>query len=368
VRTVGLAAALMILAVATGCGGAGSEETLQHVTVSAPPQRQARLVAIRGRYDEGRTRREVVTLTDDGTNVRVVTHLPSEGLQGASEPKWAPDADRIFFTGSLGERAGADYHYEETDLFLVEPDGSGLRRLTDARDAFAPVPSPDGTTLAFARREHQGTIPFTDGLWLMGTGGGDERRLLDAQEGQIDVPGSWSPDGETLAFTRCQFAEPEENGMQPNTCGIYIVARDGSDVRKLAERARWPSFSEDGERIAFVSDRDENGTIRTGEDEQAFANELYVIDADGDDQRRVTSTEALDEEAPAWDPGGRRLAYEREGPASFALQLMIVALDGSCATAIAGEAARGDTEAVHFWQPSWRPGRLLGEAARLNCK
>lgn len=56
-----------------------------------------------------------------------------------------------------------------------------------------------------------------------------------------------------------------------------------------------PEFSPDGRRIAFVSRRDGNG-------------EIYVIDADGGNLRRLTST-AEDEGRPTWSPDGRHLVF-----------------------------------------------------------
>jgi Tol biopolymer transport system component len=156
--------------------------------------------------------------------------------------------------------------------------------------------------------------------------------------------------------------------MQENTCDVFAVAPDGSGLRKLAERASMPAFSPDGGEIAFVGDRDENGTHRTGSDEQAFANDLYVMDADGSDVRRLTETESLDEQTPAWYPDGSVIAYAREGPNDFEKQLMLVKADGSCETRIAGDAsARNAIETPSFEQPAWRPGRITGEAPALDC-
>jgi Tol biopolymer transport system component len=90
--------------------------------------------------------------------------------------------------------------------------------------------------------------------------------------------------------------------------------------------------------------------------------------ADGGDQRRLTSTESLDEETPSWAPDGARLAYGREGPSSFAHQIMVVDADGSCPAVIAGQATRSALSTPDFARPMWRPGRILGPAPRRECK
>lgn len=79
---------------------------------------------------------------------------------------------------------------------------------------------------------------------------------------------------------------------------MQTASRTGSDVRELAERASAPVYAPDGDRIAFVTDRDEHGLHATGSDENAFANELYAMDSDGGDAQRLTDTDELDEGSP----------------------------------------------------------------------
>jgi Tol biopolymer transport system component len=79
------------------------------------------------------------------------------------------------------------------------------------------------------------------------------------------------------------------------------------------------------------------------------------MDADGDDQRRLTETESLDEAAPSWSPDGSRIAYAREGPARFTQQLMIVNADGSQPTRLIGDASVAKIDVPWFTAPAWRP-------------
>lgn len=92
------------------------------------------------------------------------------------------------------------------------------------------------------------------------------------------------------------------------------------------------------------------------------------MDADGDDPKRLTETEGLDEEIPAWSPDGERIAYAREGPARFVHQLMVVSADGSCPTRIAGDGSVSDVRKTRgYTQPAWRPGRIKGARPKLEC-
>ena len=82
---------------------------------------------------------------------------------------------------------------------------------------------------------------------------------------------------------------------------------DGRNQRNLTrhplrdvQKGDWFRWSPDGRRIAFTTNRDGN-------------TELYVMNADGSGQRRLTRTPERFEGNPAWSPDGSRIAFQREG-------------------------------------------------------
>ncbi len=80
---------------------------------------------------------------------------------------------------------------------------------------------------------------------------------------------------------------------------IYVVDANGSDLKRLTEEPaddRHPVWSPDGSKIAFESRRDGN-------------RELYVMDSDGSNVIRLISNLA-DDQYPAWSPDGTELAFE----------------------------------------------------------
>jgi Tol biopolymer transport system component len=361
---------LLALGLLAGCDlNDDGREVPRSVPSVAPPQEDARIAAIR--LGPGNPPRlALITLGDDGSKVRVLFEAPNGGIERLGPlgpPAWSPDAQRVYFVGVLRGREGDRFRYYESDVFVLAANGGEPRRITTSRDVNTAVPSPDGKTLLVSRDEHPGTRPFTTGLWLLDADGGNPRRLFDAEEGRLEFAGSWSPDGGTIAFTRCTFEPPDRQGFIENTCGVYTVSPDGSGLRELAERSAQPAFSPDGRFIAFVSDRDDNGEIPRGEDENSFANELYVMDADGDDQRRLTDTESLDEATPTWSADSARIAFARQGPASFVDQLMVVNADGTCPTRLIGNADKASVNTPWSSSPAWRPGPLTGELAALDC-
>ena len=101
----------------------------------------------------------------------------------------------------------------------------------------------------------------------------------------------WSPDGSRIAFTSQRDRNDE----------IYVMDADGSNQRRLTNdpaQEWWSSWSPDGSRIAFVSNRDGN-------------NEIYVMDADGSNQQRLTNNPAGDS-IPSWSADGSRITFQSD--------------------------------------------------------
>lgn len=123
---------------------------------------------------------------------------------------------------------------------------------------------------------------------------------------------SWSPDGASLLVSVLEFTDAAPGYAYR----IWKLDPAGADPAPLTEGPRdyWTSWSPDGARIAFAAPAD------TG------ALDVFTINADGTDRRRLTSDEA-DDTQPAWSPDGRRIAFisHRSGIG----QLWIMNADGT---------------------------------------
>lgn len=89
---------------------------------------------------------------------------------------------------------------------------------------------------------------------------------------------------------------------------LYVGNADGSDITELSHNDVWDTgavFSPDGKQIAFYSDRDGDRNLPYAE--RNF--EIYVMNVDGTDVRRLTNNPAWDGH-PSWSPSGRKIAYE----------------------------------------------------------
>jgi Tol biopolymer transport system component len=142
----------------------------------------------------------------------------------------------------------------------------------------------------------------------------------------VDHGGSLVSEQGQIAFTRAtKFTSSDLESED------YTINVDGSGERRLTDSPglnAFPSWSPDGERIVFATDRDGNW-------------ELYTMDADGSGQRRLTNTPA-DEAVPAWSPEGEKIAYVTDVLENPAIHVMNA--DGS-----------GHKHLVDGNWPSWSP-------------
>jgi TolB protein len=138
---------------------------------------------------------------------------------------------------------------------------------------------------------------------------------------------TWSPDGTKIAFTSDRDGNLE----------IYTMNPDGTGVVRLTSNAaedEGPSWSPDGTKIAFASSRDGNF-------------EIYTMNADGTGVLRLTSNAAEDVES-AWSPDGTKIAFasSREELPSGNFQVYTMNTDGTGVVRLAARLGR---------EPGWSP-------------
>ena len=172
------------------------------------------------------------------------------------------------------------------EIYVMNADGENQIRLTNhpVEDA-APSWSPNGRRIVFVSNRNGGNYQ----IYVMDDDGKNVRRIT---EGTHDSTPAWSPDGRTIAY------DGHEDGEENRK--IRLIAPDGTNRRRLAgDIPSWDvsaAWSPDSQRIAFVSSRG------------IWGNEIYVMDADGTNQQRLTR-DGLDDRGPAWSPDGGKIAF-----------------------------------------------------------
>ena len=172
----------------------------------------------------------------------------------------------------------------------------------------------------------QAQIAFTsdrdgnDEIYVMDANGKNLRRLTNNRH--ADGSPSWSPDGKRIVFTSHRDEHAHIKHGWP-TSEIYVMDADGGNQQRLTENHvhdLTPVWSPDSERIVFASDRDEPRPYC----------DIYVMDADGSNIQRLTN-HRFDERYPSWSPDGKRIVFSarREGhfENKFAVTFEIYVMD-----------------------------------------
>jgi len=205
--------------------------------------------------------------------------LVSSSDHQAMSPAWATDGRRFSYME----------FWEGHGRLFVQEVASGKRApvaTTGQALDFTPAFSPDGKTLAFSRATEEGTDLYTvnikDGCCLQRLTVG---RFYD------NLSPTYSPDGQRIAFVSTRAGLPQ----------IYVMAADGTDQQLFAPfdygatgSSNAPEWSPDGQTVAFH--RDVGGTLQ-----------VFVLDVRTRAVRQLTSVGR--NEDPTWAPDSRHMAF-----------------------------------------------------------
>ena len=266
---------------------------------------------------DGRTCDQQYVMRADGSDLRRV----SDG-RGKTTCGWfLPGSDRLFFSSSTAHDAacpakpdpskGYVWPLDKYDFYTADRDGGNVKRLThyDIYTAEG-VLSPDGKKIVFTSLK-DGDLD----IYTMNVDGTDVRRLTSTPG--YDGGPWWSPDGKRIVYRAhhpkdslelAQYRELLAQGLiRPSKVELFVMNADGSDNRQVTNLGGanfGPSWSPDGTKIIFssnyVAPRSRNF-------------ELYLVDANatmatGAQLERITTHESFDGFA-MFHPNGRQLIF-----------------------------------------------------------
>ena len=138
------------------------------------------------------------------------------------------------------------------DIYTVNPDGSGLTRLTTGpSNEYLPVWSPDGSKLAYVATLGP-DIDTGSGaeIVVMNRDGSGLRQVTKL--GSANFAPSWHPDGKRLIFAS-NHQDPKGRDFD-----IYMINVDGTGLERITFNDTFdgfPMFSPDGKKVVFASNR-----------------------------------------------------------------------------------------------------------------
>jgi Tol biopolymer transport system component len=240
-------------------------------------------------HGSGSTNNDIFVMNSDGTGIRRIT---TDNVN--NYPAWSPDGTRIVYVSRRDTTAFPNPGRDD-EIFTVNADGSGQRRLTNNDgDDTRPAWSPNGARIAFTAFRDFGPNTNNDAIMVMdaadanGDGNGDNERIFQANGGPDDNA-TWSPNGANIAW--------DDNGdilvkgsatgnVNPDTIPRLTDAGSGRDGFQ-------PAWSPDGTRVAFI------GRRPTTSDPY----DIFHVSATGGAESRVTTNADLNATSNVdWQP------------------------------------------------------------------
>lgn len=283
------------LAAVAGCGGSTPSSHSTGAAKSSRPAAAASGTGLVVYEQQSGAYPQLFAVNADGTQRRQLTRFADSG---ATNPAWASNGSRIAFTRHWSPDGGPD---ERTALYTMKPDGTGLRAVR------VRVVDPLGPAW----------LPDNESLLLLDLSGPAFKVVRSDGSGLRNAAG-WPGDSPVVHPDGKHFAVLRPHGDNEEETAIFIARLDGSSAKRISP---WGShgdkldFSPDGSRIVFTE---------PGFDEPGRAANVYTMRTDGSDRVQLTHSrgDTVDNGANSWSPDGKRIAFVSNRSGTFQIYSM----------------------------------------------
>lgn len=261
---------------------------------------------------------EIFTFGSTGTEVNPTNLTNLVGFDG--RPRWRSDGRKIAFESS---------RFSNSDIYVMDADGSNVQRVTFTGDASSPAWHPDGSQIVYQR-----SVPGLSFEIYKVNIDGSNPTVLSSTPQEDSLP-FWNPEGTSIAFSsRRTDASADVHTMDSFGNGVVDITNNPG------VEDSWPNWSPDGTQIAFHSRRDDPA----GE-------EIYRMPAAGGAATRLTNNPGAFDIFPAWSPDGTRIVWNSDrGGSGFGEVWTMNAVTGD-----AGGLVRITNNAATDQRCDWQP-------------
>lgn len=250
---------------------------------------------------------------------------------GEHAPVWSRDGRRIaFLRFDVGQGPFV------CSLFVMNSDGSNVLQVGQVKTDCSGV----SWGLGDRRIVFGGGDWRNPGLWIVNVDGSGLRRLLAGRGADEGIHPAWSPDGRTIVFGwsgRSRHPWGRLAAIRPDGRGFRVLVRPRS--APYEDDVSLPAWSRDGKRLAFVRVDHRSGHA---------SRRIEVADARGEHRQTLVrlpygSAGSKWSGTPTWSPNGRSIAFSSDCGR------------GSCVSTVSSQGGRRQVLLRNYMEPAWGP-------------